>query len=166
MQQWCCSSLMTACQRLASVTPPRLLLLSSMAPKQLCASTSMCTSNTCHAASSAASKQVTSWQFHSRHADQSIGQLLATLRSHVQHQGRVNSSVSQSQLPHVPFRNLAYSTQHATQHAASCMSRLRTTPSEGAWRHSAASMAAKHSGETSSASQSKASVFCNRLSPY
>lgn len=158
MQQWCSSSLMTACQRLACVKPKKLLHFSSIAPKQVCASASICPSNICHAAS-AASKQITSWQFHSRHVDQSIGQLLSTLRSHVQQQCWVNSSVSQSQLPHVPFRNLAYSTRHATQHAASCMSRLRTTPSQGLWRHSAASLAAKHSGETSSASQSKASVL-------
>ena len=158
MQQWCCSSLMTACQRLARVQPQRLLPSSSMAPKQVCSSTSTCTSNIRHAAS-AASKLVTSWRFHSQHADQNVGQLLITLRSHAQQECRVNFSGSQSQLTKVPFKDLTYSTQHATQDAASFMSRLRATTSQGLWRQSAASLAAKQSGETSPAPQLKALVF-------
>ena len=166
MQQWCCSSLMTACQRLAQIKPPRQLLpLSSMALKE-CRSTSTCTGNIGYAAAAAApSKQITSPRCHRQHADLNVGQLLSTLRCHVQQQCRVNTSVSQSQLSKVPFTILKYSSQHATQDAASFMSRPKATTSQGLWRQSAASLAAKQSGETGSAPQLRALVFWNRLSP-
>lgn len=164
MQQWCCFSLMTACQRLAQKKLQRQLLpLSSMASKE-CHSTSTCTDNIAYAAA-APSKQTTNSQFHRQHTDLNVGQLLSTLRCHVQQQCRVNTSVSQSQLPKVPFTILKYSSQNATQDAASFMSRLKATTSQGLWRQSAASLAAKQSGETSSAPQLKPLVFWNLLPP-
>lgn len=151
MQQWCYSSLVTACLHIARVKPQRLLPLHSMAPRQVHGhhdSASAYASSILQAAA-AASKQTTNCQFRSQHADQSVCKLLSTLRSHLQQQCRVNSSVSGSHSIHVPFSTLAYSTRHATQHVDRPATRLRGTMSTKLWRQSAASLAAKHSGETS-----------------
>ena len=149
MQQWCCSSLVTACQRLPQLQPQRLLPLNSMAPKQVHSHHySAWTGNLCQTAS-AASKQRTNRHVQSRwrETDRFVGQLLHILQRQVKQQCRGHSIVSTRSLLHsVPFRSLAYSIQNATQNGASPTSRLKASMSQRGWRHSTASMAAKHSG--------------------
>ena len=147
MQQWCCSSLMTVCQRLAHAQSQRLPNFSRMASRQVCDGISTYTSNMGHAAS-AASKQM-----NKQHADQHLSQLLVSLRTHLQQQCCVNTSASQSQSLHGPFRIAAYSTQHAAQNAATSIARLQATTNQKLWRQSARSLASKHSGETSLSSK-------------
>lgn len=171
MQQWCFSSLITVCQRLARAKSQSLPHF-SMRSRQVCAGISTCISNTGHAAS-AASKQMNSRQFHSQHADQSVSQLLSTLRTCLQQHCYVNTSSSQSQSLNAPFRIAAYSTQHATQNAATSIARLQAATSPKLWGQSAGSLASKHSGETSLVSKaieqclrSMLSCTCTLLHSY
>ena len=161
MQQWCCSSLVTACQCLARVKPQRLLPLHSMAPRKVHGHHNSANTYTSsiHQAASAGSKQIINRHFHSQHADQSVCKLLSTLRSHLQQQCRVNSSVSGSHSLHVPFKTLAYSTQCTTQSAASSVARLRAIKCPRQWRQPAASVAAKHSSEIRPAPNLKVMLF-------
>lgn len=148
MQPWCCSSLMTVCQRLARAQSQRLSNFDSMASSHVSDRISTCTGNICLAAS-ATSKQVNSRQFHSQHADRLVSQVLSTQRARLQQQCHVNTSVSQSQSLNAPFRLVANSTQHATQNAAISVVKLQATTSQKLWRQSDASLASKHSGQTS-----------------
>lgn len=143
MQQWCCSSLMTVCQRLAHAQSRRLPNFNRMASRQVCDSISTCTSNLGHAAS-AASKQM-----NKQHADQYVSQLLLALRTSLQQQCHVNTSASQSQSLNATLKIAAYSTPHAVQNAATSIARPQASTNQKLWRQSARSLASKHSGETS-----------------